>query len=186
MYFNNAAGETLLIRAGTQERGPHGCATNHYFHQPELEAVLRSGLQRYPQVVPYVDWMASWHPYVHRIGLTEISGRLADVNRFCAAVMWGLWTPLLVPLFVVMFIRDIALKPIASIRQVLFVLIAMPLMAFVCLHATGDMDSRIGQLLAINPLGRAFFISGSVGGFWAAVYGTFIAWRGAFRRNFDF
>lgn len=50
MYFNNADGETLLIRAGTQERGPHGCATNHYFHQPELEAVLRSGLQRYPQV----------------------------------------------------------------------------------------------------------------------------------------
>lgn len=50
MYFNNADGETLLIRAGTQERGPHGCATNHYFHQPDLEAVLRSGLQRYPQV----------------------------------------------------------------------------------------------------------------------------------------
>ena len=50
MYFNNAAGETLLIRAGTSERGPHGCANNHYFHQPELEAVLRSGLRRYPQV----------------------------------------------------------------------------------------------------------------------------------------
>ena len=50
MYFNNAAGETLLIRAGTAARGPHGCATNHYFHQPELEAVLRAGLQRYPQV----------------------------------------------------------------------------------------------------------------------------------------
>ena len=50
MYFNNAVGETLLIRAGTSARGPHGCATNHYFHQPELEAVLRQGLQRYPQV----------------------------------------------------------------------------------------------------------------------------------------
>ena len=50
MYFNNAAGETLLIRAGTSERGPHGCATNHYFHQPELEVVLREGLRRYPQV----------------------------------------------------------------------------------------------------------------------------------------
>lgn len=50
MYFNNAAGETLLIRGGTAERGPHGCATNHYFHQPELEAVLRGGLRRYPQV----------------------------------------------------------------------------------------------------------------------------------------
>jgi 3-(3-hydroxy-phenyl)propionate hydroxylase len=50
MYFNNAAGETLLIRAGTAERGPHGCANNHYFHQPELEAVLRDGLRRFPQV----------------------------------------------------------------------------------------------------------------------------------------
>ena len=50
MYFNNAAGETLLIRAGTSEHGPHGCASNHYFHQPELEAVLRDGLHRYPQV----------------------------------------------------------------------------------------------------------------------------------------
>ncbi len=50
MYFNNAVGETLLIRAGTSERGPHGCATNHYFHQPELEAVLREGVRRYPHV----------------------------------------------------------------------------------------------------------------------------------------
>jgi 3-(3-hydroxy-phenyl)propionate hydroxylase len=50
MYFNNAADETLLIRGGTSERGPHGCATSYYFHQPELEAVLRDGLRRYPQV----------------------------------------------------------------------------------------------------------------------------------------
>lgn len=50
MYFNNAAGETLMIRAGTAARGPHGCANNHYFHQPELEAVLRQGLQRFAQV----------------------------------------------------------------------------------------------------------------------------------------
>lgn len=50
MHFNNAAGETMLIRAGTSERGPQGCANNHYFHQPELEAVLREGLRRYPQV----------------------------------------------------------------------------------------------------------------------------------------
>jgi 3-(3-hydroxy-phenyl)propionate hydroxylase len=50
MYFNNAEGETLLMRGGTSARGPHGCATNHYFHQPELEAVLRQGLRRYPRV----------------------------------------------------------------------------------------------------------------------------------------
>lgn len=50
MHFVNAAGETMLIRGGTAERGPHGCATNHYFHQPELEAVLRAGLARFDHV----------------------------------------------------------------------------------------------------------------------------------------
>ena len=50
MHFNNAAGETLLIRGGTSPMGPHGCASNHYFHQPELEAVLRAGVLRYPRV----------------------------------------------------------------------------------------------------------------------------------------
>ena len=47
MHFNNAQGETLLIRGGTNARGPHGCATNHYFHQPELEGVLRQGVMRF-------------------------------------------------------------------------------------------------------------------------------------------
>lgn len=51
MYFNNADGETMLIRAGTQARGPHGCASNYYFHQPELEQVLRDGLKRFNHVV---------------------------------------------------------------------------------------------------------------------------------------
>jgi 3-(3-hydroxy-phenyl)propionate hydroxylase len=50
MYFINDAGETLLIRAGASASGPHGCANNHYFHQPELEAVLREGLSRFSQV----------------------------------------------------------------------------------------------------------------------------------------
>lgn len=50
MHFNNAAGETLLIRAGSSLNGPHGCANNHYFHQPELEALLRDGVRRHPRV----------------------------------------------------------------------------------------------------------------------------------------
>jgi 3-(3-hydroxy-phenyl)propionate hydroxylase len=50
MHFNNAEGDTLLIRAGSSANGPHGCANNHYFHQPELEAVLRKALDRYPRV----------------------------------------------------------------------------------------------------------------------------------------
>ena len=50
MHFVNAAGDTMLIRGGTAALGPHGCANNYYFHQPQLEAVLRAGLQRFPQV----------------------------------------------------------------------------------------------------------------------------------------
>jgi 3-(3-hydroxy-phenyl)propionate hydroxylase len=50
MHFVNAEGRTLLIRGGTAAQGPHGCASNHYFHQPELEAVLRAGLARCPSV----------------------------------------------------------------------------------------------------------------------------------------
>jgi 3-(3-hydroxy-phenyl)propionate hydroxylase len=50
MHFVNAEGETLMIRTGTSLKGPHGCANNYYFHQPELEAVLREGVTRYANV----------------------------------------------------------------------------------------------------------------------------------------
>jgi 3-(3-hydroxy-phenyl)propionate hydroxylase len=50
MRFNNAAGETLMIRAGSAEVGQHGCANNHYFHQPDLEIALRAGLTRFSNV----------------------------------------------------------------------------------------------------------------------------------------
>jgi len=50
MEFVNAAGRTLLVRGGTSLNGPHGCANNHYFHQPDLEAVLRTGAERFASV----------------------------------------------------------------------------------------------------------------------------------------
>jgi 3-(3-hydroxy-phenyl)propionate hydroxylase len=50
MHFVNAANDTLLIRGGTAALGPHGCANNHYFHQPELEHVLREGVTRFANV----------------------------------------------------------------------------------------------------------------------------------------
>ncbi|MBI2727536.1 MAG: bifunctional 3-(3-hydroxy-phenyl)propionate/3-hydroxycinnamic acid hydroxylase [Polaromonas sp.] len=50
MHFVNAANETLMIRGGTAALGPHGCANNYYFHQPELEALLRKGCQRFANV----------------------------------------------------------------------------------------------------------------------------------------
>jgi len=50
MHFVNADDRVLLVRAGSAVDGPQGCANNHYFHQPELEAVLRDGVARYPNV----------------------------------------------------------------------------------------------------------------------------------------
>lgn len=50
MRWVNAAGETLLTREGVQGLGVHGWHNDYYFHQPDLEAVLRRELAAYPQV----------------------------------------------------------------------------------------------------------------------------------------
>ena len=50
MHFVNAAGETLMVRRGTDGPGPHDWASNWYFHQPELDAVLREGAARFANV----------------------------------------------------------------------------------------------------------------------------------------
>ena len=50
MHFVDAQGETLFVRGGAAALGPHGCANSYYFHQPQLEALLRDGLARYPRV----------------------------------------------------------------------------------------------------------------------------------------
>ena len=50
MHFVNAAGETLMVRRGTDGPGPHGWANNWYFHQPELDAALRTGAARFANV----------------------------------------------------------------------------------------------------------------------------------------
>ena len=50
MHFVNAKGETLLVRGGSSENGPNGCANNYYFHQPELEKILRQKVQQFTNV----------------------------------------------------------------------------------------------------------------------------------------
>lgn len=50
MHFVNAEGRTLMVRRGIDGPGPHGWAGNWYFHQPELERILRDGLTRFPNV----------------------------------------------------------------------------------------------------------------------------------------
>lgn len=50
MHFVNAEGRTLMIRRGIEGPGPHGWANNWYFHQPDLERILRAGVARFANV----------------------------------------------------------------------------------------------------------------------------------------
>ena len=50
MHWVNAQGETLLVRLGQVGLGSQGWHNDYYFHQPQLEAGLRAGLARYPNV----------------------------------------------------------------------------------------------------------------------------------------
>jgi 3-(3-hydroxy-phenyl)propionate hydroxylase len=50
MEWVDARGETLLVRTGLQGLGPQGWHNDYYLHQPQLEAVLRGGLDRFANV----------------------------------------------------------------------------------------------------------------------------------------
>lgn len=54
MHFVNAEGRTLMVRRGIEGAGPHGWAGNWYFHQPLLEAILREGVARFPNVTVHI------------------------------------------------------------------------------------------------------------------------------------
>lgn len=49
-------------------------------------------LQKYPQFVPFVDFMASWNTQIRRVG--EFSGPRSQVNMFIYSMAWCLiWIP---------------------------------------------------------------------------------------------
>jgi len=48
--YEEPSGRTLMIRRGSDLPGPNGWSGSWYFHQPEIEAILREGLLRFPNV----------------------------------------------------------------------------------------------------------------------------------------
>ena len=91
MHFVNARDQLLMVRGGTAAIGPHGCANNHYFHQPELEAVLRAGVARYPNVTVLEDHevMAIDGSADECATLTVASGAGAQVHALRARYVVG-------------------------------------------------------------------------------------------------
>jgi 3-(3-hydroxy-phenyl)propionate hydroxylase len=50
MRYVNTAGHVMIERQPAVGSGPHGWANNYLFHHPDLEAVLRGGVKRFPGV----------------------------------------------------------------------------------------------------------------------------------------
>ena len=76
MHFVNAAGETLMVRRGTDGPGPHDWANNWYFHQPELDAALRRGVARFANVE-----VRLWH---EALSVREAGDRVSVAVRSAA------------------------------------------------------------------------------------------------------
>jgi 3-(3-hydroxy-phenyl)propionate hydroxylase len=90
MQFVNASGETLLVRGGTAAQGPHGCASNHYFHQPELEQVLRDGVARFGCVeVRLQHEVTEITPHEEHVSLSVTDGRSGQTTQVQARYVIG-------------------------------------------------------------------------------------------------
>ncbi len=50
MQYINPAGRLMLERKPAAATGVHGWANNYLFHQPDLETVLRRGVERFPEL----------------------------------------------------------------------------------------------------------------------------------------
>ena len=55
MHFVNAAGRTLMVRRGMVGIGPHGWHNDYYFHQPDLEQVLRQAAESHSGVCAMLE-----------------------------------------------------------------------------------------------------------------------------------
>ena len=116
-------------------------------------------LDKYPQFVPFTDFMASWNLQVRRMG--EISGPLNQANRFCSAVLWCVmpvhWLRLSLNLLQK---KDDFFAPVLINVKGLFALVGLPIfiyLGFWNLSYSAE-TSRIGNLIFINPLGRSFLL----------------------------
>jgi 3-(3-hydroxy-phenyl)propionate hydroxylase len=88
--FVNAQGEVLMVRNINGDIGPHGCPNANYFHQPDLEAVLRQGISRYQNVkvlsAHEVTQIQEAEGCVH-LDVQNLSS--GDVQRFSASYVVG-------------------------------------------------------------------------------------------------
>lgn len=117
-------------------------------------------LDRYPQLVAFTDFMASWNTQIRHLG--EYSGAASQANRFCASVLWCVM-PLAWFAFARAAIRSGHVQGLhrKSNMELAMLLVVSLLLLYVVMSAPSSADipmSRLGRFMFIHSLGRAFFL----------------------------
>ncbi len=128
-------------------------------------------LDRYPQLVPFTDFMASWNTQILRLG--EFSGPANQANRFCSSVFWCLMPLVMLRVLVVgtkeRRDREVLEKSYFHfLFGVIFLIVGCYVLWLIPNHAA--QNSRVGRFIFITPVGRGFFLPGMVYLFGVIVY----------------
>ncbi|MBT0569088.1 hypothetical protein KIK84_02000 [Curvibacter sp. CHRR-16] len=117
-------------------------------------------LDRYPQFVPFTDFMASWNMQIRRLG--EISGPANQANRFCSSVLWCV-----APIALIFHFRGMSqtypdgsfsVKSSISFFVGLFGLPLLCYFGYWSIPTDPAEGSRVGRVLFIGAVGRSVFI----------------------------
>ncbi len=118
-------------------------------------------LDRYPQLVPFTDFMASWNTQIRRLG--EFSGPANQANRFCSSVFWCLM-PLVMLRVLAEGVGDrkkggvVEMSSFQVFKVLFATLVGMYMFWIIPNHPVES--SRIGRALFVSPIGRGFFLPG--------------------------
>lgn len=116
-------------------------------------------LDRYPQLVPFTDFMASWNTQIRRLG--EYSGPANQANRFCSSVFWCLM-PLVMLRVLSAGIGDrqkggsVEMSNFQMLKGMVSVMLGMYMFWILPNHPVES--SRIGRSFFVSPIGRGFFL----------------------------
>lgn len=143
-------------------------------------------LQKYPQFVPFVDFMASWNTQIRRVG--EISGPRSQVNMFIYSVTWCL---ICVPIGcqIRISIAKWGKNDLPAIGYPMIWLLALIFFGAIVIWFTytwpgvhWSLESRLGRAIFVSPLTSPAWSVGIVFAFWFSLIASItvllvIIWR---------
>ncbi len=140
-------------------------------------------LDRYPQLVAFTDFMASWNTQIRHLG--EYSGAASQANRFCASVIWCVMPLVMMRIFGADFgiaktrvQITITFSSLISMIALLLMLLMLLIVPYRSVEA-----SRLGSFLFLCTAGRSVFLPGSVYLSGVLIFALNLCLVSAFRRT---